>query len=113
MLHLLPTRLAPHVHPASAPVSSWTDSVDIHRTAVDFARDPSPQVLVSEQEVLLSSAVATAAAPATNHRHWLGTTLFAAVRRIHVTLPEPQRFYPRREASYFEVARMSRHMDHL
>ena len=73
---------------------------------------PTP-VLISEQEVVFSTAAAALVPPATTHRHWPGATLFAVVHRIHVALPEPRPIYPRREASYFEAARMSRQMDHI
>ncbi|KZS81612.1 hypothetical protein [Mycobacterium persicum] len=71
-----------------------------------------PQVLITEQQVLFSSAAAIAA-PATTHHRGLGTTLMAAIGHIHIRLPEPRPIYPRRETSYFEAARMSREMDHL
>jgi hypothetical protein len=73
----------------------------------------SAPVLISEQEVVFNTAAAALVRPAPTHRHWPGTTLFAAVRRIHIALPEPRPIYPRREASYFDSARMSRLMDHL
>ncbi|MCW2655317.1 MAG: hypothetical protein QOE41_2078 [Mycobacterium sp.] len=71
------------------------------------------RVLVTEQEVVFGTAAAVLVPPATTHRHWPGTRLIAAVGRIHIRLPEPRPIYPRWEASYFEVARMSRAMDHL
>ncbi len=73
---------------------------------------PTP-VLISEQEVVLSTAAAALVPPATIPRHWRGTTLIAAIGRIHIGLPEPRPCYPRREASYLEGGRMSRQMDHL
>jgi hypothetical protein len=75
-------------------------------------RRPTP-VLISEQEVVLSTAAAAFVPRATTRRHWPVTTLIAAIGRIHIVLPEPRPCYPRREASYFEGARMSRQMDHL
>lgn len=106
MLHLLPRRPAPDVHPAPAAES-------VPDTTLGSACPPSTSVLISEQQVMLSTAVATSAAPATVRRHLPGAKLLVAVRRIHIALPEPRPNYPRREASYFEAARMSRHMDHL
>jgi len=70
-------------------------------------------ILITEQEVLFNTAAATLVRPATNPRHWPGTALFAAGRRIHIRLPEPRPIYPRLERSYFETARMSRLMDRL
>jgi hypothetical protein len=51
--------------------------------------------------------------PATTRHRRLGTTLIAAIGRIHIALPEPRPHYPRRDPNYFETARMSREMDHL
>ncbi len=113
MLHLLPKRPAPDVESVSAAVSRSIDRLDMHQMTVDPARESSTPVLISEQEVLFNTAVAAAVSPATTHRRWRVTTLFAAVRLIHIALPEPRPNYPRREAGYFEAARMSRHMDHL
>jgi hypothetical protein len=98
MLHLL-AKPARDFGPAPSPVSS--------------TRHASTPVLITEQEVVFSTALAAAAPPATTHRHWPGTTLVAAIARIHIGLPEPRPCYPRREASYFEGGRMSRQMDHL
>lgn len=99
MLHLLSKPAAPDVGPAPAAVSS--------------TRHGSAPVLISEQEVIFNTASARSLPPATTHRHWWGTTLFAAVRRIHIALPEPRPVYPRLEPGYFEGARMSRQMDRL
>jgi hypothetical protein len=98
MSYLLSKPAAPDVEPAPSAVSS--------------TRHTSTAVLISEQEVLFSTALAATAPPATTHRHWPGTTLVAAIARIHIGLPEPRPCYPRRD-SYFEVARMSRELDHL
>jgi hypothetical protein len=68
--------------------------------------------LVTEREVALSTAAALSLPPATT-RHQLGATLIAAIRRIHIGLPEPPPLYGRHERNYFEAARMSREMDHL
>ena len=51
--------------------------------------------------------------PVLNSEHWRATRLVAAIGHIHIGLPAPRPHYPHREASYFESARMSRHMDHL
>ena len=106
MLHLLPRRPAPDVQPPPAAES-------VPQTTTGPAGQPSTSVLITEQQVMFSTAVATSAAPATVRRHVPGTKLLVAVRRIHIALPEPRPNYPRREASYFEAARMSRHMNHL
>jgi hypothetical protein len=99
MLHLLSKPAAPAVGPASSPVSG--------------TRHASTPALISEQEVVFSTAAAALPTPATTHRRWRATRLIAAISHIHIGLPEPRPLYPRREASYFEGARMSRQMDHL
>lgn len=99
MLHLLSKPAAPAVRPASSAVSG--------------TQHASTPVLISEQEVVFNTAAAALVPPATTHRHWPGGRLIAAVGRIHIALPEPRPHYPRRDASYFEGARMSRQMDHL
>lgn len=99
MLHLLSKSTAPDIGPAPSRVSS--------------KRHASTPVLISEPEVLFSTAAAAFVPPATTHRLWPGTRLIAALGRIHIGLPKPRPHHPRREASYFEEARMSRQMDHL
>lgn len=111
-LHSLPDPPAPDVEPASAAVSMRFDRL-MHQTTVDSARDASTPVLISEQEVLFNTAVAASVSPATTRRHWSGAALITAIGHIHLRLPEPRPIYPRREASYFEGARMSRMMEHL
>ena len=99
MLHLLSKPAAPVIGPASAGVSP--------------TRHTSTPVLITEQEVVFSTAAAALLPPAaTAHRRWRGTTLIAAIGHIHIRLHEPRPIYPR-EASYFEAARMSRQMGHL
>ncbi len=73
---------------------------------------PTP-VLIAEQEVVFCTEAAAPARPAITHRHWTGSTWFAAIRHIHIALPEPRPIYPRREATYLDTARMSRLMGHL
>jgi hypothetical protein len=99
MLHLLPKPPAPDVEPAPSAVSS--------------ARHASAPVLIAEPEVLFKAAAAASVPSATTHRHWPGAALNAAIRHIRIRLPEPQPICPRREASYFDSARMSRMMEHL
>ena len=74
-------------------------------------------VLVTEQEVVFSTAAALSSPPTTIHRRWLHLTLSprlsAAIRRIVTPLPEPRPYYPRRESNYYEAARMAREMEHL
>lgn len=74
-------------------------------------------VLVTEQEVVFSTAAALSSPPATIRRRWLHPTLSprlsAAIRRIVTPLPEPRPYYPRRESNYYEAARMAREMEHL
>lgn len=71
---------------------------------------PTP-VLVTEREVVFSTAAALSVLPATKHRRRPSATLVATVRRIVNTVPEPRPHYPRREPDYFQAARMSRAMD--
>jgi hypothetical protein len=99
MLHLL-SKPAPDVGPAPSPVTP--------------KRHTSTPLLISEQEVVCSTAAAAfVVPPAMTHRHWRATPLIAAIGHVHIRLPEPLPHYSRREASYFEGARMSRQMDHL
>jgi hypothetical protein len=81
-------------------------------SAVDCTHRSPTRVLVTEQEVVFSTAAATSV-PAMTRHHRLATTLTAAISRIHIALPEPRPHYPRRELNYFEATRMSREMDHL
>jgi hypothetical protein len=99
MLHLLSKPAAPAAGQASSAVSG--------------TRHASTPVHISEQEVVFSTAAAALLAPATTDRQWRATRLIAAISHLHMRLPEPRPLYPRREASYFEGARMSRQMDHL
>jgi hypothetical protein len=100
MPHLLPrSTAAPDVGSAPSAVGSKQ-----HR--------PTP-VLVTEQEVVFSTAAAIPVLPATTRRHQTGARLIAAIGRIHIAQPEPRPHYLRRERNYFEAARMSRAMDHL
>jgi hypothetical protein len=97
MLHLL----------AKAPVPA------VETTAPTASAEPtSAPVLITEEEVSFNTAVALGA-PAAAHRHWQEARFIAAVRHIHVALPERHPVYPRRDGSYFEDARMSRLMEHL
>jgi hypothetical protein len=72
---------------------------------------PQP-ILITEQQVAFATAVATSLSPAAP-RPRMAARVFAAVRGLRIGLPEPRPTYPRRGASYFEAARMSREMDHL
>jgi hypothetical protein len=68
-------------------------------------------VLVTENQVVFSTA---AAAPVgSTRRRWLDATLTGGLVRILAALTQPRPLYPRREAAYFEAARMSRAMDRL
>ena len=96
--HFPPKHTARNVRPAASAVGSRQDT---------------KPVLITEQEVRFNTAAAALVRPATTHRRWSATTLIAAIGHIHIGLPEPQPCYPRREANYFEAARMSRHMEHL
>ena len=92
--------------------SAETDVVSADTQTTLEPVSPAP-VLITEQEVVFTTAAAALVPPATAHRHWPSPTLIAAIRHIHIALPTPQPIYPRREATYFESARMSRLMDRL
>ncbi len=92
--------------------SAKTDVVSVDTTTTLEPVSPSP-VLITEQEVVFTTAAAALAPSGAVHRHRPGTRGFAAIRHIHIALPEPRPIYARREVSYFESARMSRLMDHL
>lgn len=92
--------------------SAATDVVSLDNVTTLEPASPAP-VLITEQQVVFTTAAAALVRPTTTQRRWPGTTLFAAARRIHIRLPERRPVYPRREASYFQSARMSRLMDHL
>jgi hypothetical protein len=98
MLLKLPTsRLRPDAK--SAPPSA----ASTHRT-------PAP-VLVTVQQVAFSTAAAAPVAPTL--RRWLDTTPIAHVRGVMTALIQPRPRSPRREAIYFQTARMSREMERL
>lgn len=85
--------------------------------ANDSLESITTRVLVTEQEVLLSSAAAISTPATPRHRRHGAmltalTALTAAIDHLHIRLPEPRPIY-RREAIYFETARMAREMDHL
>jgi hypothetical protein len=98
MLHLL-TNLTADVGPAPSSVCS--------------KQHTSTPVLITEQEVVFTTAATALQPPATPDHHWRATRLVALIGHVHIGLPEPRPHYPHREASYFESARMSRQMDHL
>ena len=113
MLHLLPKRPAPDVElPASAAVGVRTDRFDMQEVTVEATRDASTPVLITEEQVVFATAAAAMTPPANTNRRRVVTTMFAAVRSVHIALPEPRPCYPRRYG-VFEAARMSREMDHL
>ena len=91
--------------------SSATPNVEAAPFRVGSAHPGPAGVLVTEKEVVFSTAAALSV-PATTRHHRLATTLIAAISRIHIALPEPRPHYPRRR-DYFEAAEMSREMDHL
>jgi hypothetical protein len=81
-------------------------------SANDSAESTATRVLVTEQEVALSTAVAISTPAPARHR-WLGANRIAAIGHIRIRLPERRTGYPRREANYFQAARMSRAMERL
>jgi hypothetical protein len=95
------------------PGSTATPNVGSAPSAREPTQSTTTRVLVTENEVLLSTAAAISVPPATARHRRLGATLIAAIGRIHIQVPEPRPRYPRREANYFEAARMSRAMDRL
>jgi len=62
---------------------------------------------------LLSHPAVASPPRAAARRHDGGVKVFAAVRHIHITLPEPRPVLTRFEPKYLEGARMARQMDHL
>src|SRR5262245_45691328 len=95
------------------PGSTATPDVGSAPSAHKSTESTTTQGLITEQEVVLGTAAAISALPATTRHRRLCAMLIAAIGHIHTRLPEPRPIYPRREASYFEVARMSRAMEHL
>jgi GTP cyclohydrolase III len=81
-------------------------------SANDSTESTTTRVLVTEQDVALSTA-AVMSAPATARHRSPRAMLIAAIGHIRIRLPEARPFYPRREGSYFETARMSRAMYRL
>jgi len=83
------------------------------RGVAPFAASPAPcasaPVLISDQQVVFSTAAARHAPP---HRRRRITTLVATFGRFLGGLLEPRPYYPRCEP-YLEAARMSREMDRL
>lgn len=67
----------------------------------------------ASRRVVLATAAGSAVPRAPAHHLWTATRLTAAVHHVHLRVPEPRPTHPRREAVYFEAARMSREMDHL
>jgi hypothetical protein len=99
--------------PHLLPGSTATADVGSAPCAVGSTQRSPARVLVTEQSVLFNTAAAIQVPAATSGRRWLGATLTAAIGGILTTLAEPRPHYPPREPKYFEVARMSREMDHL
>jgi hypothetical protein len=95
------------------PASTATPDVGSASSAVGSTQHSPTRVLVTEQEVAFSTAAAISVPPAATRHRRLGTTLIAAIGRIHIALPEPRPHYLRRDPNYFEAARMSRAMDRL
>lgn len=75
------------------------------------ARPKQPPVLITQQQIAFCTAAAVSVGSA--RRGWLHTALMARRGRILAALEQPGPHYPRREAAYFEAARMSREMDRL
>ncbi len=75
------------------------------------ARRAHPPVLITEQQIAFSTAAAVSVG--SGRRGRLHTASLARISRILSALEQPGPHYPRREPTYFEVARMSREMDRL
>jgi hypothetical protein len=100
----------------SPPGSPATPDVGPVSSAVDAAPPTPEPVLITEQEVVFSTAAAVSVPPATTRHCRLGATLVASIQRIRMfltTTAQPRRHYPARECIYMETARMSRQMDRL
>jgi hypothetical protein len=81
------------------------------------ATPPTPEpVLITQQEVVFSTAAAVSVPPATTRHCRLGARLIAPIQRIRMfltTAAQPRQHHPAREPMYMETARMSRQMDRL
>jgi hypothetical protein len=99
MLHFHSTTTARDVQPAS-----WR--MTLRRPAVT-------RVFFTEWHVEGGTATAPVPPPTAAHRHWQATSVIAAIGHIRIRLPEPRPIYPRRRASCFDDAQMSREMGHL
>jgi hypothetical protein len=100
-------------------IEATHDVTDAHATASDdellelLVAEPQPQVLITEQEVMLGSAAALAPRPTTvtrrmiNALHVVGDAVGNAMRP-----PPPRPHYAHRPA-YLERAAMAREMDRL
>lgn len=93
--------------------SSAAPDVASAPSAVGSVHNASTPVLITEQQVVFSTAAAMSVPPTTTRNRRLPTRLSVAIGRVHLRLPEPRPIYPRRESNYFEAARMSREMDRL
>jgi hypothetical protein len=81
---------------------------DAEPTMVQDETSPAP-VLITAQEVVLSTAAATSSRPATISRRLLGAIRGVGAARHR---PPARRHYPSR-FSFFEDSRMAREMDRL
>jgi hypothetical protein len=100
-------------------IEATHDVTDAHATASDdellelLVAEPQPQVLITEQEVMLGSAPALAPRPTPvtrrmiNALHVVGDAVGAALRP-----PPPRKHYEHR-AAYIERAAMAREMERL
>ena len=79
--------------------------------AVGAKQSTTAKVLVTEHEVVFSTAAAASGSLAPTQRSRPGAALTATIRRM--LLRKPRRHYPLREPLYMEAARMSREMDRL
>jgi hypothetical protein len=83
--------------------------------AVGSEQNTPEAVLITEQEVVFSTAAALSVPPTTAQHRWLAAALIATIRRMWLTKPtRPRRHYHlSREPFYMEEARMSREMHRL
>jgi hypothetical protein len=96
-------------HSIAAPLAT-ADAKCGSAQPVDRTPTPAP-VLITEQQVALSTAAA--APPAAGRRRRLNAYPFTELRRALTAATRPRPHCRRHEPSYFEVARTSRAMERL
>lgn len=96
-------------HLTTAPVAT-ARTASVPRPASCAPHKNAP-VLITEAELLLSTAAAVPAPSA--RRHWPSMMSRPRLERMLTAFAQPRPHCPRREPVYFETARMARAMDRL